>query len=52
MRIYYEYETYIEKGVDHVQPSVGRMTRMDDLIRIRDLAREKELNSHPAEEFI
>lgn len=41
MRIYYEYETYIEKGVDHVQPSVGRMTRMDDLIRIRDLAREK-----------
>ncbi len=27
MRIYYEYETYIEKGVDHVQPSVGRMTQ-------------------------
>lgn len=41
MRIYYEYETYIEKGVDHVQPSIGRMTRMDDIIRIRDLAREK-----------
>ncbi len=41
MRIYYEYETYIEKGVDHVQPSLGRMTRIDDLIRIRDLAREK-----------
>lgn len=41
MRIYYEYETYIEKGVDHVQPSLGRMTRMDDIIRIRDLAREK-----------
>lgn len=52
MRIYYEYETYIEKGVDHVQPSVGRMTRMDDLIRIRDLAREKGVKSHPAEEFI
>lgn len=41
MRIYYEYEIYIEKGVDHVQPSLGRMTRMDDILRIRDLAREK-----------
>lgn len=40
MRIYYEYETYIEKGVDHVQPSLGRMTRMDDLLKIRALARE------------
>lgn len=40
MRICYAYETYVEKGVDHLQPSVGRMTRMDDLIRIRDLARE------------
>ncbi|NDL67812.1 enolase C-terminal domain-like protein [Anaerotalea alkaliphila] len=39
MRLSYAYETYIEKGVDHLQPSVGRMTRMDDLIRIRDMAR-------------
>lgn len=40
MRIYYEYEIYIEKGVDHVQPSLGRMTRMDDLNKIRSLARK------------
>lgn len=40
MRISYAYETYIEKGVDHLQPSLGRMSRMDDLIRIRDMARE------------
>jgi L-alanine-DL-glutamate epimerase-like enolase superfamily enzyme len=43
MRISYEYEIYVEKGVDHLQPSVGRMTRMDDLIRIRDLARENNV---------
>lgn len=41
MRISYAYETYIEKGVDHLQPSLGRMSRIDDLIRIRDMAREK-----------
>lgn len=41
MRIYYAYETYVEKGVDHLQPSIGRMTRIDDIIKIRDLAREK-----------
>ncbi|MBT9775449.1 L-alanine-DL-glutamate epimerase [Clostridium sp. MCC353] len=40
MRISYAYETYIEKGVTHLQPSVGRMSRMDDLLRIRDMARE------------
>lgn len=40
MRISYAYETYIEKGVDHLQPSIGRMTRMDDMIQIRDMARE------------
>ncbi len=40
MRISYAYETYIEKGVDHLQPSVGRMTRMDDLLKIRDMARK------------
>lgn len=43
MRISYEYEIYIEKGVTHLQPSVGRMTRMDDLIRIRDMARENNV---------
>ncbi|MFB9136638.1 enolase C-terminal domain-like protein [Vibrio olivae] len=43
MRISYEFEIYAEKGVDVLQPSVGRMTRIDDLIAIRDLAREKGL---------
>lgn len=41
MRISYMYEIYLEKGVDHLQPSVGRMTRIDDLLTIRDMAREK-----------
>ncbi|WP_195416079.1 enolase C-terminal domain-like protein [Enterocloster citroniae] len=41
MRISYAYETYAEKGVGHLQPSFGRMTRMDDLLRIRDMARDK-----------
>lgn len=39
MRIFYSFETYVEKGVEHLQPSVGRMTRMGDLLEIRDLAR-------------
>lgn len=43
MRISYAYETYIEKGVDHLQPSYGRMTRIDDLLTIRDLARENNV---------
>lgn len=43
MRINYEFEIYAEKGVDVLQPSVGRMTRIDDLIAIRDLSREKNL---------
>ena len=43
MRISYAYETYIEKGVDHLQPSIGRMTKIDDIIRIRDLARENKV---------
>lgn len=43
MRISYAYETYIEKGVEHLQPSVGRQTRMDDVFRIRDMAREHGL---------
>ncbi len=43
MRVSYAYETYIEKGVDHLQPSVGRMTRMDDLLKIRNLARKNNI---------
>lgn len=40
MRTYYAYETYAEKGVDHLQPSIGRMSRIDDMLKIRNLARE------------
>ena len=43
MRTYYAYETYVEKGVDHLQPSIGRMSRIDDILKIRDLAREKNV---------
>lgn len=43
MRTYYAYETYVEKGVDHLQPSIGRMSRIDDILKIRDLAREKQV---------
>ena len=43
MRNYFAFETYAEKGVDHLMPLVGRMSRMEDLIKIRDLAREKGL---------
>ena len=43
MRNYYAFETYAEKGVDHLMPVIGRMSRMSDLIRIRDLAREHNL---------
>lgn len=43
MRTFYAYETYVEKGVDHLQPSIGRMSRIDDLLKIRDLARETKV---------
>lgn len=43
MRTCYAYETYVEKGVDHLQPSIGRMSRIDDLLKIRDLARETKV---------
>lgn len=43
MRVSYAYETYIEKGVDHLQPSLGRMSRIDDLIKIRNMARENHI---------
>lgn len=38
MRVYYAYEPYVEKGIDVLQPSLGRMSRIDDLLKIRDLA--------------
>ncbi|MDO5416870.1 MAG: enolase C-terminal domain-like protein [Lachnospiraceae bacterium] len=43
MRNYYAFETYAEKGVDHLMPLVGRMSKMSDLIKIRDLARANGL---------
>lgn len=43
MRNAFAFETYAEKGVDHLMPLVGRMSKMSDLIKIRDLAREKGL---------
>lgn len=39
MRIAYAYETYLEKGVDHLQPSIGRMSRISDVLTIRDMCR-------------
>lgn len=43
MRNYYAFETYQEKGVDHLMPLVGRMSSMSELIQIRDLARKHGL---------
>lgn len=43
MRTSFAYETYVEKGVDHLQPSIGRMSRIDDILKIRNLAREKHV---------
>ena len=43
MRVYYAYEPYVEKGIDILQPSLGRMSRIDDLLKIRDLCRENGL---------
>lgn len=43
MRNGFAFETYAEKGVDYLMPLVGRMSKMSDLIKIRDLAREKGL---------
>ncbi|MDR3590370.1 MAG: enolase C-terminal domain-like protein [Negativicutes bacterium] len=44
MRNYYSFETYAEKGVDHLMPLVGRMSRMDDLLKIRKLAKDNGLD--------
>lgn len=43
MRNYFAFETYVEKGVDHLMPLVGRMSRMSDLLKIRKLARDNGL---------
>lgn len=43
MRNAFAFETYAEKGVDHLMPLVGRMSKMSDLIKIRNLAREHGL---------
>lgn len=43
MRNYFAFETYVEKGVDHLMPLVGRMSKMSDLLKIRDLARKNSL---------
>ena len=43
MRNRYAFETYAEKGVDHLMPLVGRMSRMADLLDIKELARERGL---------
>lgn len=43
MRNFYVFETYAEKGVDHLMPLIGRMSKMEDVLKIRDLCREKNL---------
>lgn len=43
IRNYFAFETYVEKGVGHLMPLVGRMSKMDDLLKIRKLARENGL---------
>ena len=43
MRNAFAFETYVEKGVRHLMPLVGRMSRMSDLVRIRDMARKNHL---------
>lgn len=43
MRNSFAFETYAEKGVRHLMPLVGRMSKLSDLVVIRDLARAKSL---------
>lgn len=43
MRNAFAFETYVEKGVDHLMPLVGRMSKMSDLLKIRELARRHGL---------
>ncbi|QAT48902.1 L-alanine-DL-glutamate epimerase [Caproiciproducens sp. NJN-50] len=44
MRNYYAFETYVEKGVDHLMPLVGRMGSVRELVAIRDLAKRNGLD--------
>jgi len=44
IRNYYPFETYIEKGVEHLQPLIGRMSRMSDLLKISKLAKDNDLD--------
>ncbi len=43
MRNAFAFETYAEKGVDHLMPLVGRMSKMSDLLKIQSLCTEKGL---------
>lgn len=43
MRNYFSFETYAEKGVDHLMPLVGRMSKMSDLLKIRELSKNNGL---------
>lgn len=43
MRNFYAFETYAEKGVDHLMPLVGRMSKMSDLLKIRELSKQQGL---------
>lgn len=43
MRNAFAFETYAEKGVDHLMPLVGRMSKMSDLLTIRSLCKENGL---------
>lgn len=43
MRNYFAFETYAEKGVGHLMPLVGRMSKMSDLMKIRQLSKDKGL---------
>jgi L-alanine-DL-glutamate epimerase-like enolase superfamily enzyme len=43
MRNFHAFETYVEKGVDHLMPLVGRLSSLGDMFRIRKLARDNGL---------
>ena len=43
MQNYHAFETYVEKGVDHLIPLVGRINAMGDLLKIRHLSKQNGL---------
>ncbi|MGE4353242.1 MAG: enolase C-terminal domain-like protein [Oscillospiraceae bacterium] len=43
MRNAFAFETYAEKGVKHLMPLVGRMSKMSDLVTIRNIARQRKI---------